>query len=235
MRAITLKSAAILSRLNGSNAGSGANIPSAKAPRGLKIVYTLFVTCLAAVYIPTYGPANFLWICDIALLLTVWGIWTESPFLLSMQLIACFLVSIIWLLDLLTRSATGRFLTGMTTYMFNPDVPLLNRGLSLYHAVLPFLLLWLVGRVGYDSRGWRAQSLLTWVLLPTCYLFTSPSRNINAVFGWAPSGGGLPFPTVFWVIALMVIYPLLVYWPTHLLLSRLLPSRHEAANLRVDS
>jgi len=37
-------------------------------PLGLKIIYTLFVCALVPVYWRQYGPANFLWFSDIALL-----------------------------------------------------------------------------------------------------------------------------------------------------------------------
>jgi len=37
-------------------------------PLGLKVVYTLFVCALVPIYWREYGPANFLWFSDIALL-----------------------------------------------------------------------------------------------------------------------------------------------------------------------
>jgi len=40
-------------------------------PLGLKIIYTLFVCALAPIYWRKYGPANFLWFSDIALLVLV--------------------------------------------------------------------------------------------------------------------------------------------------------------------
>jgi hypothetical protein len=55
------------------------------------------------------------------------------------------------------------------------------RGLSLFHAVIPFLLLWLVYRLGYDRRGWIVQTLFAWLLLPVCFFLTDPAKNINWV------------------------------------------------------
>jgi hypothetical protein len=46
---------------------------SALIPLWLKIAYTLFVCILVQVYWRQYGPANFLWFSDIALLVTVIG------------------------------------------------------------------------------------------------------------------------------------------------------------------
>ncbi len=118
----------------------------------------------------------------------------------------------------LARLITGYFLTRWTHYMFRDDIPLTIRALSLYHGWLPFLLLWLVWRFGYDRRGWIVQTLLTWAILPICFFFTDPVRALNGVFG--PSG---QHPQTWvapglWLAVMMVVYPLCVYLPTHLLL-----------------
>jgi len=41
----------------------------------VKIIYTLFVCILVPVYWRYYGPANFLWFSDLALLLTWAALW----------------------------------------------------------------------------------------------------------------------------------------------------------------
>jgi hypothetical protein len=46
----------------------------------------------------------------------------------------------------------GFHVAGMTSYMFNPHSALFLRGLSLFHGWLPFLLCYLVFRLGYDRR-----------------------------------------------------------------------------------
>jgi hypothetical protein len=186
----------------------------------VKLGYTAFVAVLVPYYLSFYGPANFLWLCDIALLLTVAALWRGSRFLASMQLVAVLLPSLVWLADLLTRLATGHFLTRWTHYMFRPDIPLIIRALSLYHAWLPFLLLGVVRRLGYDGRGWVAQTLLTWAVLPVCFFFTNPVRALNGVFG--PSG---EHPQTWvapgaWLGLVMIAYPVCVFLPTHLVLGR---------------
>jgi hypothetical protein len=191
-----------------------------RIPWPVKVTYSLFVAFLVYQYLtyPKYGPTNFLWFCDIALVATVAALWLESPFLAAMQLIAVLLPSLVWLADLATRLTFGGFLTGWTHYMFRSDIPPIIRALSLYHAWLPFFLLWVVGRFGYDRRGWIAQTLLAWVVLPICYAFTDPARALNGVFG--PSG---QHPQTWmapglWLALMMVAYPLGVFLPTHLLL-----------------
>jgi hypothetical protein len=53
-----------------------------KIPLWLKVAYTAFVAVLVPYYWHTYGPVNFLWFCDIALLVTLAALWLESPFAL---------------------------------------------------------------------------------------------------------------------------------------------------------
>jgi hypothetical protein len=192
-----------------------------RLPLAVKLAYTAFVAALVPCYWAFYGPANFLWICDIALLVTVAALWLESRFLASLALVGVLIPCLAWSTDFLSRLTTGAFLTRMTYYMFRPDlIPLYIRAFSLYHGWLAFFLLWIVWRLGYDRRAWLVQTLLTWAVLPVCYFFTDTSRALNGVFG--PSG---EHPQTWmapglWLALVMVLYPLCVYLPAHLVLSR---------------
>jgi hypothetical protein len=206
----------------------------ARIPLAVRVAYTLFMAVLVPCYLAFYGPANFLWICDLALLFTLAALWAENRFLASMQLVAVLLPSLIWLADFLTRLATGGFLTGWTQYMFRPDIPLHIRGLSLFHGWFPFLLLWAVWRLGYDGRGWLGQTLLTWAVLPVCYFFTDPERRLNGVFGPGAQPQTWMAPEL-WLAVMMLVYPILVYGPTHLVLrwvfrGRQTPGRSSTGN-----
>ncbi len=184
-------------------------------PLLVKIPYTLFVAALVPYYCWFHGPANFLWFCDIALLMTVPALWWESRFLASMQLVATFLLQVVWLADFLTRLLFGFFLVHMTEYMFR-DIQLAARAFSLFHGWLPFLLLWMVWRLGYDRRAWIAQTLLAWIVLPICYFFTDPVRALNAVFG--PSGEHVQtwMDPRLYLLLLMAFYPACIFYPSHL-------------------
>src|SRR5881394_429824 len=109
-------------------------------PLGLKIAYSAFMAVLVPVYLFYYGPTNFLYFCDIALILTLVGIWIESPLLISMCAVGIVLPQTIWVLDFV-GNFFGLSLLGMTDYMFK-DSSLFLRGLSLFHGWIPFLLLY---------------------------------------------------------------------------------------------
>jgi hypothetical protein len=198
-----------------------------RIPLAVKLAYSAFVAVLVPSYLgyEPYGPVNFLWFCDIALVLTTAALWWESPFLASMQLVAVLLGSVVWIADFLARLLTGTFLVRWTHYMFRPDIPLFIRSLSLYHGFLWLLLLWMVARLGYDRRAWLAQCLLACVVLPVCYFFTDPVRGLNGVFG---PGGPEPqrwMAPGLWLALVMLGYPLCVFLPTHLLLRQMLRER----------
>jgi hypothetical protein len=197
-------------------------LASQEVPLLVKILYTVGVSVVVPVYWQAYGPSNFLWFSDLALLLTVAALWLESPLLASMQAVAVVLLELLWIVDFVGRLVTGVQLIGIAEYMFQADKPRLLRGLSLFHLVLPFLLLWLVARVGYDQRAWMVQTLVTWVVLPVCYCCTDPADNINWTFGPGHQPQTWMAPGLYLVL-LMVGLPLCVYVPTHLALQVLMP------------
>lgn len=188
-------------------------------PLSLKISYTLFVCFLVPVYWRRYGPANFLWFSDIALLLAVPALWLESSLLASMMALAVTLPELGWNVDFFVRLSTGKRLMGLSAYMFDRSIPRLLRALSLFHVGLPLLLLWMVYRLGYDRRALLAQIAVALIALPLSYFFSDRRENINWVHGFGETPQtGVPGPR--FLILSLLIFPLLFYLPTHLVLEK---------------
>ena len=189
-------------------------------PLWLKISYTLFICVLIPVYWRRYGPANFLWFSDIALFLAAAALWLESSLLASMMALSVVVLETIWIIDFCIGLVIGSSVIGLSGYMFDSKIPLSIRALSLFHIVLPVLLLWLLYRLGYDHRALFAQTLLAWIVLPLSYFLTKPSDNVNWVYGL---GGGTQrwMPAPLYLVLLMIAFPLVLYFPTHLILKRL--------------
>jgi hypothetical protein len=190
----------------------------------LKITYTLFVCVLIPVYWVAYGPINFLWGSDIALLLTVLALWTENRSLASMMSLGVLVPELAWNIDFALRLIFGPEAIPLagTRYMFSADIPLIVRAFSLFHIFLPVVLLWLMYRLGYQRKALLYQTLLAWLILPISYALSDPSANINWVHGF----GDEPqtwMPGPLYVALLMVLFPLGLYVPTHLLLGKLFP------------
>ena len=189
-------------------------------PLGLKVVYTLFVCALVPIYWRQYGPANFLWFSDIALLTLVPALWLENALLASMMAISVLFFEALWNADFFFRLATGKSLIGLSAYMFDPKIPPFIRALSSFHIILPLLLLWTVYRLGYDQRALVCQTIVAVVVLPLSYLMSNPHENVNWVYGFGQKPQTI-LPAPLFVVLLMVLFPLLVYLPTHLLFARI--------------
>jgi len=185
-----------------------------------KIGYTLFVCLLVPIYWRQYGPANFLWFSDIALLVLVPALWLENALLVSMMAVAVIFFEAIWNIDFFTRLATGKSLIGLSAYMFDPKIPLFIRALSCFHIALPLLLLWTLHRLGNDRRAFVAQTILAVVVLPLSYLVSNPRENVNWVYGFGEHPQST-LPAGVFLLLVMVIYPIVVYLPTHLLFAKM--------------
>jgi hypothetical protein len=179
------------------------------------------------VWVPTYwnvwGPANFLYLCDVAAGLTCIAVWTNNSLLLSSQAVSSLLIDFVWGLDVAWRLLFGRHLIGGTQYLFDARFPLWVRLLSLFHLVLPFLLLWALHRVGYDRRGLALQCAIAPIVLVLTRIASTPEKNINFAFtdpffhrAWGPAPLHLAATSLFLIFV--------VYLPTHLLLAQLFPS-----------
>lgn len=135
-------------------------------PLGLKVVYTLFVFSLVPIYWRQYGPVNFLWFSDIALLALVPALWLENALLFSMMAVSVVFFELLWNIDFFFRLVTGKSFIGLSAYMFNAKISLFIRGLSGFHIVLPLLLLWMLHRLGYDPRAFLWQTIIALAVLP---------------------------------------------------------------------
>jgi hypothetical protein len=199
-----------------------------RLPLWLKTAYTAYVAVLVPVYLHYYGPTNFLYYCDVALLMTVAALWLECSLLASAALVGIFLVQMVWVADFL-GILVGHPVVGMTSYMFDPEKWWFLRALSFFHFWLPFFLIGVVWRLGYDRRAFWAWAILAWILMPICYfLMPAPPApaddpnlpvNIDYVYGFDdtkpvnPLGldGNLYFALV------MIALPVGILLPSHLL------------------
>jgi hypothetical protein len=183
-----------------------------------KLAYTAFLAVIVPVYWAKYGPQNFLWFSDIALLVTGAALWLESSVLASAMAVGVFLPEALWNVSYFGRLLTGAPISTLADYMFDPRQSRFLRGLSLLlHVVMPAALVWMLARLGYDPRALPIQTALAWVVLPVTYAVTDRTKNINWVFGFGHPPR-TPLSPRRYLLALMLGFPLAVYVPTHLAL-----------------
>jgi len=186
----------------------------------LKIAYAAGVAVIVPVYWVHYGPVNFLWLSDIALFCTTLAVLLENRLLASMPAVGVLPLELAWTVDFIS----GGHVIGLAAYMFDPQLPLYLRGLSLFHLALPPTLLWLLYRGGYDRRAVWWQVGITVAVLAAAYA-AQPTENVNWVYG----PGNTPqhvLPPLLYLALEMLAIPLLVVLPMHLLLRRVFAHTH---------
>jgi len=195
---------------------------AARLPAAVKVGHTAFVCGLVPVYWRHYGPGNFLWFSDVALLLTVPALWREDRLLTSTQALAVAVPETVWAADFATGLARGRTAVGLAQYMFDPDLPRGLRALSLFHLWLPPLLVWMVSRLGYERGALAVQTTFGSGILVASYLLTSPDQNVNWVFG---IGRQPKRRQPRRLAAALLLFPVCFYAPAHWIFMRLFTRR----------
>jgi hypothetical protein len=187
---------------------------AALVPLWLKLAYGVSVPLIAIVYWRAYGPSNFLWLSDIALLCTALAVITENGLLASMPAVGVLPLELAWTLDFL---AGGR-LIGLAAYMFDPRYSRFLRALSLFHLALPPTLIWMLFRFGYDPTALVWQAIVTLAALGVSYGLTEPDKNINWVFGPGERPQKRLPPLLYLALELLVITAIML--AMHVLLER---------------
>lgn len=181
---------------------------------------------MVPVYYLNYGPTNFLYFCDISLFLVAWALWSERALPASMAAVGILVPQALWCVDFLS----GGHLLSMTGYMFDERNSLFLRSLSFFHGWLPFLIVFIVKRLGYDRRALGAWTAVGWSLCLISYFLLPPAgavlmdskipRNIDYVWGLnddtPQSWMSAPAYLVVWMLVLLG----LAYVPTHLALKK---------------
>lgn len=172
-------------------------------------------------YVFAYPLTNFIFLCNLASLLTAWALWRGGVLLLSSQAVGLPVIGAVWTIDVLSRLLTGHHLIGGTEYMWDPRFPLFTRLLSLYHVAMPVVQMAALRRTGYDRRGYPLQAAIALAAVIAGRL-CGPDANVNFAFtdpifrrAW---GGALTHVALMAGALALVVYPLV-----HLALARAFP------------
>lgn len=185
-------------------------------PLCVRIAAIAWLIVWATTYEIYWGASSFLYLCDIAVVLTCIGLAANDALLISSQAVSSVLIDSLWAVDVMMRLFAHTHIIGGTEYLFDQHYPAWVRSMSLFHVVLPPLLLWAVRRTGYDRRGFQLQALIA-ALAMIASRFVDPSKNVNFAFTgplvnkqWGP----VPVHLACMFFGLVLV----IYWPTHRLL-----------------
>lgn len=195
--------------------------PGTNAFAVLRWLALLWLLIWLPLYTWEWGWQNMMHVCDVGVIVACLGIWFQNPLLVSSQALNFLLVGILWGLDVGWRLVTGHHLIGGTEYMWDTHFALWLRLLSIFHLVLPLVLLWALRVLGHDQRALKLQSSIMAALL-ILSRFLPRALNMNYAFqdplfhrAWGPAPVHLGV-----ILAGSVI---LIFWPTHLLLKLVFP------------
>ncbi|HUO35163.1 MAG TPA: hypothetical protein VMU43_09230 [Candidatus Acidoferrum sp.] len=189
-------------------------------PVATRVVAILFLLLWAPIYWHFWGPANFIFLCDIAVILGCLGLASGNPLLISSQAVSILPTSAFWTLDVVWHILFGGHIFSGAEYMFDPQYPLWLRLISLFHIALPLALLWALGRTGYDRRAFQLQCVVA-ILALLAARAAAPARNINFAFRdpfWNRQLGPAPLHLALIFLATALV----LYLPVHLVLQKLL-------------
>jgi len=172
---------------------------------------------LIPVWIRVQGFHNFLWLSDIGLFGACLALWLENRLLASMMAVGTVLPDLAWTLLFLGRLLIDAGPLQQSGFMFDTDLPLFVRSLSLFHVLLPPLLVWTVYRLGYDRRGLLLQTVFTAPVLLISYWAVDAEHNVNFVYGIGEPPNS-PLPQPWWFVSQLMILFFLAYLPTDFLL-----------------
>ena len=197
-------------------------------PAGLKLGYLGFVAVMVPAYLLYYGPHSFLWFSNLALLTGLSAAWLENRWLASMALVAALLPEFGWIIAFVGGLLGAEPLRALVSYMFDAEIPLFMRALSLYHLPLPFVLFWMTWRLGYEPRAWRLLVFIGYGVLLMSFLLAAPGRSVNWVLG-PVAGEPQPWmPPLAWLGVVIGGFTL-IWWLTHRFVARLMATNRRFA------
>jgi hypothetical protein len=180
----------------------------------LKASYTILALIILPVYWYQYGVTNFLWFSDIAFFVMVPALWFKNRLLASMMAIGVLPLESLWL----TSFITGGDFLGMANYMFDPNLPLWLRGLSLFHFPMPAVIIYMIWRFGYDTRALYPQIVLSIIVILLTHLLTAEADNVNMIFPPQGLREYISQPLYFILMPMVLITGVII--PMHLILKK---------------
>ena len=200
------------------------SLHNARIPLAVKLVYSAFVVCHLWINLRFYGPMNYLWFCDTAVLTTAVGLWMESSLLLSMTAVAFLGPAIIWNMDVATQLISSHSWWGVSAYLGDPQLPLPLRCASVFHFWLPFLLFYALYLVRYDRQALWVQTVVAIIVVILSRVIGGPPPahslhdvvNINCAYGTSDQAPQTKWPTWFYLTKLILKCWITMYLPLHL-------------------
>jgi hypothetical protein len=154
----------------------------------------------------------------IALILLLLALWREDALIASMGAVGMLAPPLLSAVELLA----GANFPGLAGQVTGAHENAHAGALALLLGAAPLLSGWIVWRLGYDRRALPASILLAWAVLPASLLLSPPPSE-----DWVSPAA--------WLGCLAIGVPLLVYWPAHVVLQRIMRPAPPTQRAWIDS
>lgn len=182
--------------------------------RGTDLAILVWLALYVPAYAQAYGGWHFLQLCNLGVLMACAGALLRRPLLWSSTALLSVPVGALWLADVVLRLCSGHFLHRGTAYLWNDTIPWPARLLSLYHVILPAILLVALRRRGYDPRAFAFLCIISG-LACLLGLWAAPAAdNLNYMQHW-PGGRTLSATPLLHGAATWALLCVVLLWPMH--------------------
>jgi hypothetical protein len=144
-----------------------------RVPLWLKFAYTAFMMILVPVYWHYYGPTNFLYFCDVALFLTLAGLWLDSALLISMCAVGILAMQTLWGAGLRAQHLRPAGDRRDRLHVQARELVVPSRTIAVSRlAAVPAGLSGVA--TGLCRKGFRLWTVLAWALMLISFFFLPP-------------------------------------------------------------
>ncbi len=195
----------------------------------LSLLNLFFGIVSIIVFIKAGVPAYILWFCNHQSIVYALAIWKRNPRWITAELNLGIIPQLLWGIDYLGHVLTGKFIWGITEYMFTQNYAAATYYISLQHFIVAPIALYALYKIGTPTmKDWKLTLAHVAVMIALTFAFTTADYNVNCAYknDCVPY---LPKEIPFWPVVWAIITLIVIILPTNYLLCklyRLIPSRY---------
>lgn len=126
--------------------------------------------------------SQLLWFCNAALFLLAYGLFFRKSIVITGVFLGAIAVQLPWVLDFFAKLLFGRYLFGVSSYMFDYGFSSIRFYVELNHLLIIPLSLYGIKKTGFHKNGWVLAAVVAMIINAGAYAFSSYEDNVNCVF-----------------------------------------------------
>ncbi len=178
------------------------------------------------VFIKLGIPAYILWFCNHQSFVYALAIWKRNPRWITAELNLGIIPQLLWGIDFLGYILSGKFIWGITEYMFVENYAASTYYISLQHFILAPMAIYALYKIGKPTmKDWKLTMVHIAIMIALTFAFTTADYNVNCAYknDCVPY---LPKIVPFWPLVWSMIALFVIILPTNYLLYFILRKFH---------